>query len=224
MLPGIVYWWVMRVCLIILALMPQLCHAAISILPADDFTTGKDGWRTGGANPNPPVLVGSGGASGTQVDPYLVLRSNGAGGAGGRLVVFNRDQWAGDYVMAGITGVEAAFLNVSNVSLDIRVALNGAGGRFATSDVLTLLPNAPWTMGTFRLRPEDLVSSGGTDVSATLSNVTELRFLHQPQPDFVSVISLASLGIDRIRAIPESSVASFLIIGVLLVRMRRQQA
>ena len=211
----------MRACLLFLTIIPQLCQAAISILPANDFTTGNDGWQTGGVNPNPPVLVGSGGASGTQVDPYLLLRSNGTNGAGGRLVVFHRgDPWAGDYVMKGIAGVEAAFLNVSNVSLDIRVALNGAGGRFATTDSLTLLPNAPWTLGTFRLQPNALVSVGGTDLAATLGAVTEIRFLHHPQPEFVSVVSLASLGIDRIRAIPEPSTASFLILGLLLVRMR----
>lgn len=210
--------------LLLIPLMSGVCGAAITVLPADDFTTGKEGWRTGGANPNPPAIVGNGGASGTAVDPYLTLSSNGTTGAGGRLVVFNRDQWAGDYTMAGITGVEVSFLNVNRIALDIRVALNGAGGRFATSDAVRLLPLAPWTRATFSLQAADLVSSGGTDVALTLANVTELRILHQPSEDFVSIVSLASLGIDRIHAIPEPTTSVFLIFVGFLVRFRRVRA
>src|SRR5688500_15602164 len=63
------------------------------------------GWQNGGVtNPNPATNTSTGGPAGAN-DNYMLVRANG-GGAGGKLVVFNTDQWAGDYIDADIDAVQ----------------------------------------------------------------------------------------------------------------------
>ena len=89
-----------------------------------DNTT--EGWQVGSPSPNPPVVVTNGGPQGSG-DSYLLLTSSGSD-AGSRLVVYNLDQWKGNYTNAGIKFISMYMNNFGTSDLKMRISLNGSGG------------------------------------------------------------------------------------------------
>jgi len=166
----------------------------------DDFQDGTtQGWSSGDPNPNPPVNIPDGGPNGAG-DNYLQITSTSGGGPGSKLIVFNLNQWTGDYIAAGVTVISAQMNNLGNTDLTMRLAFDGAGGRFSSADGISLPAGSGWTTVVFPIEPSDLTSVGGSDVNLTLSNVTELRILHNPNPSFKGAPIEATLGVDNIRA------------------------
>lgn len=182
-------------------LVPALAPA-IELGQIDDFQDGLQGWRVGSpspANPNPPQAVMNLGPEGIG-DQAMQLTATGGGGAGSKLVVFNQDQWTGDYVDADVTGFRFDLRNLSQVDLSMRVVLRGAGGSFVT-DAILLPAGASYRTVTFSLLPEDLTAVGGVDVQATLQDVVEVRILHSIAPAVSGVPVAASIAIDNITAV-----------------------
>lgn len=214
-----------------LTLLPLLCLpvllpgpvSAIAIGQIDDFTDGTlQGWQMG------KVLVTSTqmtnlatGGPAADGDRYLEVVSEAAlTGGGNRLTFFNRSQWAGDYLGAGITAIAMDLNNLSSSApLNVRLALEGGfndpndplrfiGGLFATKAGITLDSGSGWTRVVFPLAPGDLTPvsgrSGftGSDVRAALGNVMELRLLNSADPAWNGVPVDARLGIDNIAAVP----------------------
>lgn len=186
---------------------PGLAGVQVDLLgPADDFQNlTVQGWTTAPVNPNPPQVLLDGGPDGTD-DAFLQFSSNGGGGAGGRLVLRNLDQWAGD--LSNMLGIEASINNFGTTDLLMRIAVNGPGGWWATTNAaaLPIAAGSGWSSMTFSLDPASLtnqfetesVNEGGTDLALTLSDVTELRILHNDQPSFRADPILAAAGIDNI--------------------------
>ncbi len=110
-------------------LVPGLAPA-IELGQLDDFQDGLQDWRSGNNNPNGPEAVMNLGPDGIG-DWAMKITGNG-GGAGGALVVFNQEQWSGDYLAAGVTAVRFDLKNLSEVDLVVRVALRGASGSVAS--------------------------------------------------------------------------------------------
>ena len=107
--------------------------AAITLDQVDDFQDGTtQGWMSGPGNPNPPINVPDVGPSGPG-DDSLQITSTGLPGSGGRFVAFNTTQWSGDYPTAGVDLIVLDVNNIGAVTLNMRVALEGAGGRFVTT-------------------------------------------------------------------------------------------
>jgi hypothetical protein len=197
----------------------------------DDFEDGTlRSWAAGGfANPNGPTNVGTGGPTGVG-DNFLRLTSNG-GSAGGKLVVFNTSQWAGNYNAANIGSIQLQVNNVGNTALVLRLVLENAvaGQSLGTVTGVNVPAGSGWMNVSFPLSAGNL--SGGT-LSTVLGNVTELNLVHAPNlvldrqqsPNIV-----AQLGVDNIRAVavPEpgtlalGATASMLAIGFVV---RRRQA
>ena len=74
----------------------------------------------------PVTNISTGGPAGAG-DHYIQLTADGSN-SGGKLTAFNRDQWLGDYLAAGVTAIEVDLLNQSAVTLSIRLAFkNGPG-------------------------------------------------------------------------------------------------
>src|SRR5215211_7030752 len=85
---------------------------AIPVLQqVNDFEGGTtQGW-TNGPNAADPTNVTTGGPGGT-ADNFLRVSARGGAGAGSRLVSFNRaSQWTGNYITAGVTGIEMDLKN-----------------------------------------------------------------------------------------------------------------
>ncbi len=178
----------------------------------DDFQDGTtQGWVSNGQNPNPEQNFPNGGPGGVG-DAFLQFSSTGSGGAGSRLVIRNLSQWQGD--LSGMLAIDADVKNFGTTDLMMRIAINGAGGWWGSIDAQALPAATPpgtddWTRLTFSLDPVGFTNvletgglgGGGTDLAATLANVTELRILHNDVPSYIGDKIEASVGIDNITAV-----------------------
>ncbi|MEO8400118.1 MAG: hypothetical protein ABI550_09960, partial [Ignavibacteriaceae bacterium] len=173
--------------------------SAIEKNQVDNFQDGTThGWQSGGSNPNPPVNVADGGPEGTG-DSYLSISSNGSSGPGGKLVVFNKSQWLGDYTSADVKAISMFVNNLGNTDISLRVLLRGGGGDFWSSSGLAITSQSGWQTVVFSIDSLNL-SGDGTSISATLANVTEVRILHSVNGSYVGDAIVSVLGIDNITA------------------------
>jgi hypothetical protein len=161
-----------------------------------------------------PDNVADGGPMGAN-DNYLRLTSLGGGGAGGRLTVINfMDQWAGDYMAAGVGSISMDVNNFGAADLFLRLMLAnpilGPPSDVAVSSIAVFLPaGSGWTSVEFPITPADLTAQTGS-VTDALSTATELRLFHGSTATFPGEPISASLGVDNITAqpaaIPEPSI------------------
>ena len=170
----------------------------------NNFEDGStQGWGIGNSagHPNPPTNVATGGPDGAD-DNFLQTQANGGAGAGSRLAFFNESaDWTGDYAGDGVTGITATANNQGSSNIVLRVALDGAGGRFVTTEGITLSPGSGWEDVAFSIEAADLTAVGGTDVDATLGNVSQIRFINSPTPSYQGAAVPAQLGIDNIATV-----------------------
>ena len=198
----------------------------------DDFEDGTtQGWTVGTGtipppvNPAPPVNVPTGGPAGAG-DSFLQLTALGGEGPASKLSVMNLSQWTGDYLAAGITGIAMDVNNFGATGLVLRLLLvnfpdnPGPPTDFAWTLFPVLVPaNSGWLSVEFSFSAANLFAPVGSPAGA-LSDVDELRLFHNPEPAFGGpgvgappVVAL--LGIDNIRAVPESSATlPLLLLGV----------
>lgn len=193
---------------LLLFLLSCLISTAISAqlgTQVDDFQVGTTtyGWFESGSSPNPPTFVANGGPSGAG-DNYMTDTASGTGGPGSRMVARNVTQWAGDYTDAGVISIRFDARAITN-DLDFRVAVNGSGGPFSSSEVVTVTVGSGWTPVVLSVKAIDMVSvtanvGTGTDIDATLADVNELRILSNPNPSYIGEVIAATMDIDNIRA------------------------
>lgn len=172
---------------------------AISVGELADFTGGNNGWTHGLGN----WQTLSNGQDGP-TDDYLFIEANGGGGQLSRMVTLNiSTEWTGDFTAAGVTTLAVDVLNENGQSLDIRFAVDGDGGRFATNSI-SVPPSSQWQPLSISFDPSNFQSAGGSDIEMTLTSVVEIRLLHNPNPDWRGAAINANLGVDNIEAIGAS--------------------
>ena len=180
--------------------------AFIRVGETSDFEDGTtQGWRVGqpDRHPAPPTNLPDGGPDGVD-DNFLQVESFGGTGVGSRLVWFNNSSsWTGNYIEEGVTAIRASVINQGSQDLVLRIAFNGSGGRFVTTEGITLAPGNEWQEVTFKIEASDLTAVSGNDVDATLGNVSQIRFLNNSTPLFQGASTQAQLGIDNITALEE---------------------
>jgi hypothetical protein len=194
---------------------------AVSVGQIDDFEDGTlQGWMMGSNNITATHMtnITDGGPAGVGDNFLQVVSHETEVTGGGRLAFFNKAQWTGDYLGAGITAIAMDVNNFSSSeALNLRLAINGGfldssfnviGGLFATSASVSLGSGRGWVHVVFSLVPGDLTAvsgrSGttGNNVLETLANVTELRLLNSANPDWTGPLVSATLGIDNVWAVP----------------------
>jgi len=211
----------------------------VSIAELDDFN-GPDGasnpresWQEGDNTRTSPFQRLSGGPDGSG---FLTDWANGSS-RGGRLQLWNTDQWAGDYLGQSILTLSLDAINLSGPGgelLHLRVAFNGAGGWFV-SEAQTLLPEAGWQSLVFDLSIGSLVHAGQGNAAfdSTMSAVTRLQIISLEDDNFDfggnsglrGDLKVATLGLDNIRAggaIPEPSSLLMSLLGVIGAWRRRR--
>jgi hypothetical protein len=171
---------------------------AIAANQVDNFQNGTtQNWTSGSANPTQPAVL-SGGFAGT-TDKFLRVVSNGTTGIGGKLVFFNSVQWLGNYNSVSVANISMRVRNSGTSALQLRLAFNGPGGWFISSNPVNLPADSVWKIISFSLHPADLTGTG--DANVTLSGVTELRILHNNVTDFKGAIIVGQLDVDDITAV-----------------------
>ena len=189
----------------------------------DTFTGSTDGWTNGAAAPD-PLVVSTGGPGGSG-DSFLELTGDGSG-SGGRITIFNRVQWAGNFLLAGVNAVDMDLKNLGSSILFIRVGLKsttamGAPG-FVSRTPFTLPADGAWHHAMFLLEEADVTVIGAPRAfNNLLANVAEFRILHAAAPRLNGDPIASQLGIDNIRAdsvpaavVPEPSAAAICAFGM----------
>jgi hypothetical protein len=201
---------------------------AVTLGSIDDFQDGTtQGWGSGPLNPNPPINVPDVGPTGPG-DDSLQITATGGAFSGSRFTAFNETQWAGDYPTAGVELIVLDVNNIGSVTLNVRIALDGAGGRFVTTGSVPVPAGSGWNLIWLWIGPGDLSAAGGLDVNATLGAVTQLRVISAANPTFMGDVILAQGLVDNVIAAPEPAesvlLASGLALLVLLSRGRQVQS
>lgn len=168
----------------------------------DDFENGTvQSWSEGGSlssSPNPPVNISTGGPNGAN-DNFLRNVSSGGFGAGSRMVMFNQNQWAGNYSGQNIIAIKFKAKAITN-SLNLRIAFDGTGGRICTTNAYIINSGNPWKEVIIPISPSDFTLVGGTNISQTLQNVNTMRILSSSSPAWEGAVISATLDIDTIEA------------------------
>jgi hypothetical protein len=217
--------------LILVGLLAPRAGVAVTLGQVDDFEDGTtQGWVVGtgigASHPAPPANIPTNGPAGDG-DHFLLLTSLGGNGAGSRLTALNPDQWGGDYVAAGVTGIAMDVRNFGNTDLALRLLFedpaSGPPSNEAVSSFAISLPaSGDWTHVVFPITPGDLTAVFGS-TGAALSNATVLRIYHGTTASFPSNPIVAQLGVDGIRAVPEpapTALLAFAIAGLAIARCR----
>jgi hypothetical protein len=122
--------------LTLLVLLPSVGQAGIVLGQVDTFEQGDTaGWTDGHNDALNAVTVATGGPGGAN-DHFLKVVAS-PPGAGGRITVFNRDQWTGNYLAAGVNAIEMDLKNLGATDLSMRVALRSDTARFSPGFVST---------------------------------------------------------------------------------------
>jgi hypothetical protein len=194
-------------CDVVLGVVLLVCPAkseGVVLNQVDNFQNGTtQGWDTGVNDPSPPVNIATGGPTGSG-DEFLELTSLGGSGAGSKLVAFNKAQWIGNYLSAGVTSISANLNNLGATALDIRLILEGPGGNFVSSTAAHLAAGSGWQLVQFPLDAVHL--TGGANLSQTLGGVATLDLVHAPTTVTSrsgSPAIAAQLGVDNLTAVPE---------------------
>ncbi len=198
---------------------------AIELNLTADFQDGTtQGWDGGvSPSPNQPTLMTDSGPLGAG-DNALLVSAVGGGGAYSRWAVFNTTDWAGDWLTAGVTQVQADFRVVTPTigSLFLRTGfMSPANDRLASTDAQVLPADGAWHKLTFDVTDAGLTGVGGADVNTVLSDVFQFRFLQNPSFSFQGEPVMAQIVIDNITALPEPTTALLLASAAVLLLRRR---
>lgn len=182
----------------------------------DTFEDGTTmGWEEGPPSPNPPENIPDGGPGGVG-DNYLQNISSGSFGPGGQQVMFNLEQWAGDYNAVGPViriaadmasfGPPPSLVETSNGGggpLPMRVAVQSVGGTWYASTEPQMIPeDGQWYPIGFELSEATLTLVSGLEtLSEVLDDVLEMRILAATDPDFQGDRVAATLGVDNFRVL-----------------------
>jgi hypothetical protein len=192
--------------------------AAISLGQVDAFQSGTLGW--GGRSS--PTNVATGGPAGSG-DAYLQIRATAF-----NLGANNTTQWSGNYLSAGVTGLDLHLNNFGPSQVALRLSLFGPGGTFTTTNEIVLSAGSGWQALHLGLGELDLTRTVGAGTLAeTLAAVDTLLLRHDPDPISPSGEQnsvTATLGIDNITAVPEPASGLLLALGIAAVACGRRVA
>jgi hypothetical protein len=130
-------------------------------------------------------------------------------------------QWSGDYLAAGVEAIGLFVRNLGATDLHVRLALGDSlapivgGSWYVTSASVTLPAGSGWRLAVFELGSADLESVLGPKTWAELmADVATVRILSAENVSPLGDAIAATLGVDRVVALPEPGAASLLAAGI----------
>ena len=206
-----------------LAFVTILAIATVSANPilgqSDAFSTTSTLNWTNGAPATDPLVISTGGPAGAG-DGYLQVTADNSGSAG-KLTIFNRSQWAGNFSAAGIFSIEMDLANFGASALSMRVALksgtlsNSPG--FLSTTAFALAADGQWHHAAFLLDAGDLTLVGtGITLASLLSSVAEMRIINAPTTANLNGVNVTGqIGVDNITAVTPEPGTFLLLAGSL---------
>ena len=201
---------------------------AVTVGQIDDFQDGTlANWANGGGKAPPLMNIANGGPGGAG-DRFLQITSIGGGGPGSRLTAFNRDQWLGDYIAAGINGIDMDLLNTGTVALSIRIAFKqdtSFGGPGYLSQAFLLPPDSAWHHALFSITPGSMIPIGSAEPFSTFfTHPAELRIINEVGATNLNGDPIvAQLGVDNIRPVPEPATWILLSVAIPIALILRKR-
>jgi len=195
---------------------PSFSHG-ITLGQIDSFEDGtKQGWEAG-----PSLQILSGGPGGPN-DHYIKLMPGGSG-PGMLLQISNGTQWSGNYLAAGVTGVEMDLINFATDAMPMRVAIGNGTTGYGSTTAISLPADGQWHHLTFAISAASMTA--GTQAAPfgqVISNVPTLNVFDSNTTQ-IPASGLNGFGLDNIHAIPEPSTICLAVsatIGLVLFRRR----
>jgi hypothetical protein len=207
----------------VLATSVSSSSAAINLGDLDTFQDGSSAFWTGGVG---PTVIDDGGPLGAG-DRFLQQTSDGSG-SGGKLTMYNRERWVGNYSGAGVTRLEMDLKNFTSQTLSIRIAFKVTSDISSpgfVSSAFSLPADNQWHHAVYNLVPANFTAIGspGTFASVLAGNNVEFRILHSVNPSLTgNNISNGRLGYDNIHALPAPGSAAVLALAAPLAFRRRR--
>ena len=212
----------------------------VTISELDDFNAASgapnplESWEEGAQTSTGPIHELTGGPDGSG---YLRDFANGVS-QGGKVQLWNTDQWTGNFVGQSIVTLSLDAINLSGVggeTLHFRVAFNGPGGWFVSSPQ-DVEPETGWHSLSFDLSLGALEHAGQGDgaYDSTMSAVNRMQIISLDEGGAFVISTnsglrgdsiVASWGLDNIRAggaIPESSSMLLSMLGGIGVLRRKR--
>ncbi len=194
--------------LTITAFLSFVLNAQVNAGQIDDFENGTTMNWTDGGSAAAPSNVNTGGPAGAG-DNYLSDPATGGGGPGSKMVMFNDQQWTGNYTNESIIAIKFDARALTN-TLNLRVAFDGAGGRICTTNSVTIPANGGWQPYQIPISASDFtLVAGGSNIGQTLADVSDMRILSNTVPSWQGESIVATLEIDNIEAATTLSLDNF---------------
>lgn len=172
-------------------------------------------------------------------NPYLRMAADGSGEIG-KVVTFNQDsEWTGNYITAGVNGINLDIVNMSSsdvVYLRILLGNRGnpqqSGGTWFLSETAIVIPaQSSWATVFLPLEENNMTKVGnlmgqvGTDTyEETFENIQAIRIMSARSK--FSVIGdefLGVVGVDNISLVPEPSTMPLIGLGGLIIFYGRRR-
>ncbi|HMJ05502.1 MAG TPA: PEP-CTERM sorting domain-containing protein [Chthoniobacterales bacterium] len=204
---------------------------AISLGQVDDFEDGGlAGWTNGSGGAPPVTNINTGGPAGAG-DNYIRMTADGAG-PGGRLTMFNFQQWIGNYIGAGVNRIEIDLINQGAVNLSIRLAFqedNIMGAPGYVTPAMLLTPGSGWQHFSIAITAANLIAVGPPPPAPFNTFFTnfnaQMRIIHEVGTSNLNGdVVVGQLGIDNIRAVPEPTTLALAAGGLALFGLRLRRA
>ncbi len=204
----------MKKLLLLLILSSSITWSQVAVNQIDDFEDGTIMDWSIGVTPQ-PTNIPDGGPLGNG-DNYLQYTTSGSpGGPGSKVIIYNRDQWTGDYTNQGIIAIKLDVKVEGSNDLNIRLAFSDETGQgtgtqtqICTTNPILVRAGTGWQALTFSVSSSDFTVVGGSGtVSSVLTNVAEARILHNDNPNWFGAAIGATLEVDNINASPTLGVA-----------------
>ncbi len=139
-------------------------------------------------------------------DPPAPATITGKAEPGGKMIMFNRQRWVGDFLTVGPRPILAAEVaNLGETPLHLRIAIQSGPSERSryVSEAVVLEPDGRWLTVFFELSEENMVKlSGDQTLAEVLAEVAELRLLSAEMPVWNGDAVAGRLGIDNIRLLP----------------------
>ena len=150
-------------------------------------------------SPNPPTNTYSGGPEGFGDNFLEVVSFQGSGPGSGVEFLCVSPDWTGNWTAAGVEYLSFEVNNFSTAALNLRVAIDGRGGKFSSTHGTLIPPASGWISVSIPVTAKDFSAlPGSSNIGATLADVSVVKILDHSFPAWRGIPSNSLVGFDNL--------------------------